>query len=186
MRPPMLVFKTPKQIRTVMHPLRMEIIECLQGEGADSIAGLAAKLDRPANALTYHVRLLERAGAIVERGSRRAGRRSEAVYDAASPRIAIGANPRFPAAIRASAFASTAVCRMADREIRHALSSGLVQRGAPLGRRYKTWLTEEDAAAVHKKLQAIERLLSAAHRRKKGRPYAFTSFLVPLEMERKA
>lgn len=182
----MLVLKTPWQIRTVMHPLRMDILECLQGDGPDSIAGLAAKLDRPANSLTYHVRLLEKAGAVVERGSRRVGRRSEAVYDAASPRIAIGANPRRPAALRAAAFSSTAVCRMADREIRHALASGLVQRGAPLGRRHKTWLTEKDAAAVHKKLQAIERLLSAAHRHRKGRPYAFTAFLVPLEMERKA
>jgi len=182
----MVVFKTPSQIRTVMHPLRLEIVERLQSDGADSIAGLAAKLDRPANALTYHVRLLEKAGALVVRGKRRAGRRLEAVYAVTAPRLAIGADPRLPAAMRAAAFSSTAVCRMADREIRHALEQGLATPGLPLGRRHNTWLTEEDAAAVQRKLAGIERLLDAAHRRKKGRPYAFTAFLVPLGKERTA
>jgi len=180
----LLVLKSPWQIRTVMHPLRLEIVECLQSEGPDSIAGLSAKLDRPANALTYHVRLLEKAGAIVARSKRRRGRRLEAVYDVASPRLAIGADPRVPASMRAAASSSTAVCRMADREIRHALEAGLVAGGGPVGQRHKAWLTEADAAAVQRKLASIERLLIAAHRRKKGRPYAFTAFLVPLGKER--
>jgi DNA-binding Lrp family transcriptional regulator len=185
MAPRLLVLKTPWQIRIVMHPLRFEIVERLEADGPDSIAGLAAKLDRPANALTYHVRLLEKAGAVVTRGKRRAGRRHEAIYGVAASRIAIGADPRSPAALRAASQTSTAVCRMADREIRRALSGGLVTSGAPLGHRHRAWLTDEEAAAIHRKLEAIEQLLLKARQRKHGRLYAFTAFLVPIGSERK-
>ena len=180
-----VVLKTPWQIRTVMHPLRFEIVERLQAEGPDSIAGLAAKLDRPANALTYHVRLLEKAGALVARGKRRAGRRHEVIYGTAASRIAVGADPRSPAARRVVSQTSSAVCRMVDREIRRAVLEGLATTGAPLGHRHRAWLTDEEASAVSRSLAAIERLMGRANRRKQGRPYAFTAFLVPLGKERK-
>jgi DNA-binding transcriptional ArsR family regulator len=185
MAPKQLLLKTPWQIRIVMHPKRVEILERLQTDGQDSIAGLAAKLDCAANALTYHVRLLEKAGAIVAHGKRRVGRRHEVIYAPAAERIAIGVDPRSPGAMRAATHSATAVCRLMDREIRRALSSGMVHGGVPLGRRHRAWLTDEDAAAVHQKLAAIERLLTKAQRRKQGRPYAFTAFLVPLATERK-
>jgi predicted transcriptional regulator len=184
MAPKLMVFKTPREIRTVMHPLRMEIIERLEVEGPDSIAGLAAKLERPANALTYHVRLLERAGVLVRQGSRRAKRRPEAVYELTPARIAIGADPRSPSALRAAASSVTAICRMADREIRHALKSGLLGTGQPVGRRYQARLSEPDLKRVHRKLAEIGRILERARDRKQGRPHAFTSFLVPLVHER--
>jgi predicted transcriptional regulator len=185
MAPRPLVLKTPWQIRTVMHPSRMEILERLDSEGPDSISGLAAKLDRPANALTYHVRLLEKAGAIVARGRRRAGRRHETVYGVAAGRIAVGVDPRSPAALRAASQSSTALCRRVDREIRRAVVEGLATSGAPLGHRYRAWLSDKEASAVQRKLAAIEQLLTKARRRKQGRPYAFTAFLVPLSKERK-
>lgn len=184
MAPKLMVFKTRREIRTVMHPLRMAILERLEVEGPDSIGGLAAKLERPANALTYHVRLLERAGVLVRRGQRRARRRSEVVYDLTPARIAIGADPRSPSALRAAASSVTAICRMADREIRQALRSGLLGPGRPVGRRHQARLTERDLERVHKKLAEIGRILERARDRKEGRPHAFTSFLVPLAHER--
>lgn len=184
MAPKLMVFKTPREIRTVMHPLRMEIIERLEVEGPDSIAGLAAKLERPANALTYHVRLLERAGVLVQRGNRRAKRRPEAVYELTPARIAIGADPRSPQALRAAASSVTAICRMADREIRQAMRAGLLGTGQPVGRRYQARLTEPDLRRVQRKLAEIGRTLERARDKKQGSPHAFTAFLVPLAHER--
>src|SRR6266540_1771524 len=89
--PRLLVLRSAEQIGIVTHPLRLEIVEALQLYGPDSIAGLARRLDRRANALTYHVRRLEQAGAVVRAGTRRAGRRDEAVYAVAAPRIALAA-----------------------------------------------------------------------------------------------
>jgi hypothetical protein len=131
------------------------------------------------------VRLLEKAGALVARGKRRAGRRHEVIYGTAASRIAVGADPRSPAALRAASQSASALCRMVDREIRRALSEGLATSGAPLGHRHRAWLTDEEASTVDRKLAAIERLLTRARRRKQGRPYAFTAFLVPLGNERK-
>jgi DNA-binding Lrp family transcriptional regulator len=187
MPPSTLLLKTPSQIRTVTHPLRLEIIERLQVDGPDSIAGLASKLDRPANALTYHVRLLEKAGAVLAKSYRRSGRRLEAVYAVAATRIALGADARSPASMRAAAASGTAICRMASREIGAALAEGLAKDSvSPMGRRVKTWLTPEQVAKVHQKLESIERYLASCQRRKQGRPHVMTTFLVPLREERKS
>ena len=67
-----LVLRSAVQIGIVTHPLRLEIVEGLQLHGPDSIAGLARRLDRRANALTYHARRIEQAGAVVRAGTRRA------------------------------------------------------------------------------------------------------------------
>ena len=187
--PGVLVLKGARQLRTVTHPLRLEIIERLQVDGPDSIAGLARKLDRRANALTYHVRLLERAGAVVRSGTRRAGRRGEVVYAVAAPRIALAADAGSASMLRAAAGSAGAVLRMAEREIRRALEGGLCASGPlagrPLGRRIKTWLTDRDLGAVQRKLEQLDRHLAGMHRKKKGRPYAVTIVVVPIGPERK-
>ena len=46
-----------------------------------SIAEIATALDRPADTLYRHLEKLKRAGAVVEAGVRRIGRRVEQVYD---------------------------------------------------------------------------------------------------------
>jgi DNA-binding transcriptional ArsR family regulator len=189
-RPPkVLVLDRPEQIEIVAHPLRLEIIERLQIDGSDSIASLARKLDRRANALTYHVRLLEKAGVLVRASTRKAGRRDEVVYALAGSRIAIKAKKRTKPFLQAATRTASAVLRMAEREIRRAIASGEAatpEHGSrPLGRRQKTWLTPADLAHAHERIQSLERFLERCHRKKRGRPYALTVVLVPLGLERK-
>src|SRR6185503_8679338 len=155
--PRVLVLQRPDHIEIVAHPLRLEIIERLQVDGADSIKGLARKLDRRANALTYHVRLLEKAGVIVRAGSRKAGRRDEVVYALGGERVAIAANTR-------------------SRPMQRATT----RTASPMVRRQKTWLTEAELATAQQRLQSLERFLERCHRRKQGRPYALTVVLVPI------
>lgn len=186
---PMLVLKTARHLETVAHPLRLEIIERLDLDGPDSIAGLGRKLDRRPNALSYHVRLLERAGVLARTGTRRAGRREEAIYDLAASRIALGIDRRSAAMRRAAARSAGTVLRMAHREIQKALDLGLCAVGAlpgrPLGRRVKTWLSDQDLVQVEKKLEQLDRRLERCQRRRRGRPYALTVVLVPIGPERK-
>src|SRR6185503_268846 len=155
--PRVLVLQRPDHIEIVAHPLRLEIIERLQVDGADSIKGLARKLDRRANALTYHVRLLEKAGVIVRAGSRKAGRRDEVVYALGGERVAIAANTRSRPMQRATTRTASAVLRMAEREIKRAIQSGLGaafdHRSRPMVRRQKTWLTEAELATAQQRLQ---------------------------------
>ncbi len=179
-----LVLRSAEQIGIVTHPLRLEIVEGLQLHGPDSIAGLARRLDRRANALTYHVRRLEQAGAVVRAGTRRVGRRDEAVYAVAAPRIELAAGATSRPLLRAAARAAAATMRMAEREVRRAIeefsgdSARLLSR--PLGRRHKTWLTAADLAAVHRRLERLGRFLERCQGRKRGRPHALTVVLVPL------
>lgn len=184
-----LVLQKPEHIEIVAHPLRLEIIERLQIDGADSIKGLARKLDRRANALTYHVRLLEKAGVIVRAGSRKAGRRDEVVYALGGERVAIAASTRSRPMQRATTRTAAAVLRMAEREIKRAIQGGLAaafdHRSRPMVRRQKTWLTEAELATAQERLQSLERFLERCHRRKRGRPYALTVVLVPIGPERK-
>ena len=185
----MLILKRPSQLESVSHPLRLEILEALQRSGPDSVAGVARALDRRANALAYHVRLLEKEGVVVRVGERRTGRRPEALYAPAAERIALAVNPKSPALIRAAARSSAAVLRMTQREVSRALershAGGPDKITRPMGRRQKTWLTEADVGWVHRKLGEIDRYLEKCHARKRGRPHSLTTYLVPTGPERK-
>src|SRR6266571_2222413 len=116
-----LVLRSAEQIGIVTHPLRLEIVEGLRLNGPDSIAGLARRLDRRANALAYHVRRLEQAGAVVRAGTWRVGGRDEAVYAVAAPSIALAASAPSKTVLRAAARSVAAALRMAEREVRRAI-----------------------------------------------------------------
>jgi len=182
--PRLLVLRSAEQIGIVTHPLRLEIVEALQLHGPDSIAGLGRRLERRANALTYHVRLLEQSGVLVQKGARRVGRRDEAVYAAAAPHIALAAGATSQPLLRAAARSAAAAMRMAEREVRRAIeefpgeSARLLSR--LLGRRQKAWLTTADVAALHRRLERLGRFLESCHRRRRGQLHALTLVLVPL------
>ena len=59
------------QAATILHPLRLRIIENLREP--DSAAGLARRMHIPRQKVNYHVRDLERAGLIEQVGERRKG-----------------------------------------------------------------------------------------------------------------
>ena len=189
MAPKLLILKRASQLEAVTHPLRLEILERLQTDRPDSIAGLARELDRKANGLAYHVRLLEKEGILKRVGERRTGRRPEAIYAPAAERMALAASPKSPALLRAAVRSSAAVLRMTQREVRRALEGHLVgmsdRVSRPMGRRLKSWLTDADLIWVHRRLEEIDRYLEKCHRRKKGRSYSLTTYLVPIGPERK-
>jgi len=71
--------KDAARIRLLASPLRQAILDWIVSSGPATVAQLAERLSRPADRLYYHVRLLVRAGLLVEQQAR--GDRIEAVYD---------------------------------------------------------------------------------------------------------
>src|SRR6187402_212726 len=82
-----------RQIEALASGARQELVDALQTLGPCSIADLGAHLGRASDSLYYHVRLLARAGLVVERGSRRSGARDEALWDVPG-RLALDVEPR--------------------------------------------------------------------------------------------
>lgn len=58
--------RDPETLRAASHPLRQRIIFDLQTHGHGRAADLARRLDEPANSISFHLRVLAKAGMIVE------------------------------------------------------------------------------------------------------------------------
>ena len=84
---------TPAQMRAMVHPLRMRIIDALRNDGPSTASKLAARLGESSGATSYHLRVLADAGVIEEdpgrgNGRERWWRRVQPIYfptDAESP-----------------------------------------------------------------------------------------------------
>jgi DNA-binding transcriptional ArsR family regulator len=57
---------TPAQMRAMVHPLRMRIIDALRNDGPSTASRLAAQLGESSGATSYHLRVLAQAGVIEE------------------------------------------------------------------------------------------------------------------------
>jgi DNA-binding transcriptional ArsR family regulator len=65
---------TPAQMRAMVHPLRMRIIDALRNDGPSTASRLAAQLGESSGATSYHLRVLAKAGVIEEDPDRGDGR----------------------------------------------------------------------------------------------------------------
>src|SRR5580704_8847173 len=113
----------PSQLAALASPLRLELIGALGTHGPASIRELAAQLDRPADGLYHHVRTLLKAGILVERGQRKVGRRTEAVYELTAERIAGRLDPKSARSKAVAVRAGSAALRLAHREFRTAIET---------------------------------------------------------------
>jgi DNA-binding transcriptional ArsR family regulator len=57
---------TPEQIRAMVHPLRMQIVDALRDEGPLTATRLGELLGESSGAMSYHLRVLAEAGVIEE------------------------------------------------------------------------------------------------------------------------
>lgn len=136
-------------------PVRLEMIELMRVAGPCSIRDLADEMDRPADSLYHHLRLLLKAGLFSEVGSRKSGRRNEAVYDPETGRNA----PRM-------ARVMGSVARASQRNLVNALKEGgmsLEGDKRDLWMNFEAaWLDDKRLAQLNKHIAAISELLSAA------------------------
>jgi DNA-binding transcriptional ArsR family regulator len=173
-----------EQLEALASPVRQELVDALQASGPCSIAELAGQLGRASDSLYYHVRHLEQVGLIVHRGTRRAGRRDEALFDVPGARMQLDLQPERPSEISAVLDIVGAALRIAHRDLRAAFEAGLaVYRGRrrnAWGGRMKGWLTRAEVEQVRHHTDAIHELLQGGERREGGELYAFTSVFTPV------
>ena len=124
-RKPIHDVTSPAVWKTLIAPVRAEIVETLRMLGPCGIADVARQLDRPADSLYRHFEKLVATGVVVETGSRPTGRRTERVYDL----VADDLGARFEGASSRAvndAYLTTAktVLKMTARTFRDAATAG--------------------------------------------------------------
>jgi hypothetical protein len=126
-RKPVHYVTDPAVWKTLLGPVRAEILETLRMLGPCGIADVARQLDRPADSLYRHFEKIIATGVVVETGTRRAGRRTERVYDMIADDLAARFKPAGGRAVNA-AYLQTAntILTMSARTFRAAATAGVI------------------------------------------------------------
>lgn len=184
------LIKDPRQIRALISPVRQEIADAIHAAGPVSISQLAAILGRPADALYFHIRTLERVGLLKRTGELATGRRSGAVYDVSDRPLRIRYDPQDRPVTRALIKVSGSMLRLAHRDFVRAFKDGLVDpegdhRNTWSGRA-KGWLTREEIAQVNLCWRKILEILQDARPREGARLHAATFVMSPVQQNARA
>lgn len=181
----LLPITRPGQVRALTSTLRQDIVDLVQAMRQASVPELATQLGRPADALYYHVRALQRAGLLVEAGARRRGRHAEVLYSTPDP------SRRLILKYRAGGKTATAPMRTLVASM---LRSARTEFDAAIGDadcivdgprrelwagRAKGWLTPAELARVNRHLMQLDKLLSAPRSAKRNRLYSLQFVLTP-------
>lgn len=172
------------QIEAMISPVRQAIIDRIEALGPSSVAELAQSLDRPADALYYHVRTLLRVGLLVEAGSRATARRDEAVYDFPRRRWHIAYDLDDPANVEAVRKATASLLRQAGRDFEGGLDHpAAVVRGTLRNLwslRLEARLHRDELREINRHLQAILDILRKPRRGGRGSLFSLSWVLAPL------
>ncbi len=166
---PAPAIRQPKQLRALASPVRQEIVDALETAGPCPIAELARHLGRAPDALYFHVRLLVRAGLVVEGERRQVGRHAFATYDV----VARPMNIDRDAAARADVRRVTGgILRLALRDavrgLEHEDAAFTGPRRNHWVARAQGWLDEAGLAELNRRLDQVLQLLRD-HRHAPGR-----------------
>ena len=183
-RPTTHVASNEIQRKALASPLRLEIVSFFEHGRELSVRDVANRLGRPVASLYFHVHKLVRSGLLVESATRGSGPAAEVLYRAIAERIALPVHSSSPAAMDAVVKAIRALLRQVSREFETVCRTpDLIARqgGAQaVGRRQRVWLTNEDAAEVRKRLDAVERFLMQRSGAPGGTEYTWTSMFLPV------
>ena len=155
------------QREALTSPIRLELLEALHALGTGSVRDVAERMDRPPDALYYHLRLLERVGIIKRTGSRPAGKRSEALYSPAVGKIELDAENPTDAVLKSTRKTMGAMLRLTEREVMAAIETQAETDGRYrelFCGRLKGRLSKTALAEVNKHINAIQRILTQEDR----------------------
>lgn len=177
------VIRSDKQLRVLVSAARQEIVDVMADLGTVSVAEIAAALRRPADALYFHLRTLQRAGLVKKAGSRRRGGRLEALYRTISPELFLHYEPASAMNRRAVTAIVSSMLRLGVRDFRRAFGRSEVVVSGPQ-RELWAWrkaarLTLPQVAALNRQIQDLAHSMSQPQG--KGRLFGVTVLLVPLD-----
>jgi DNA-binding transcriptional ArsR family regulator len=157
------------------------MVGLLQTHGALAIRELAAHLDRTADGLYHHVRVLLTAGIVREQGRRRSGTRYESIYALVARRVVAGDARKTESRAGLIAAGQTAL-RLAGREFAAAIEA------CPPGKRptflrlsrQRAWLSGPALDQARRLVGRLESLLARETVRRRGRLYVVTTVILPV------
>ncbi|MDH3216761.1 MAG: helix-turn-helix domain-containing protein [Candidatus Krumholzibacteria bacterium] len=160
---------TPKQRKALSSPIRLEILGNFTTPGGMSIADIAERMGRPASALYYHIRILEKVGVLRQVGERPRTKRAEALYDVVADRIAYPTKAGVGSQGRDALKAMSVAFRMAERDLEAALASGKGRRDGEnrnfFASRAHCRASKSTLAKVNKLLREVDNILTKESRR---------------------
>jgi DNA-binding transcriptional ArsR family regulator len=180
------IIRQPKQLAALGSAARQELVDTLAGMGTVSVAELATALGRPADALYFHLRALQKAGLVRRAGYRTRGGRQEALFRTAASELRLQYRPR-DAANRAGVTRIVgSMLRLGTRDFTRAM---LREDVAVSGAQRELWALRKagrlSPGQLRRMNQAIRGLaLSLSHSKGRGRLYALTILLTPLDRGR--
>jgi DNA-binding transcriptional ArsR family regulator len=186
--PKKMILRTDAQKRAFVSPQRLELIGLFTDQKPLSVADMAERMGRPASALHYHVRVLEKAGLLKKKGQRRSGKRPEALYlPTADLFMMEQRRGRIEDAGQALKTMSLAF-RMAERDMKAALENPRTCTDGPgrnmIGARIHCRLSKKELAELNRHLDNITKMLSRAQKNQKPSPddqfLSLTLALMPL------
>ena len=172
-------------------PSRMEVFEFLIAAGPSSAAELAYRMDKPADSLYHHIKILLDAGLIVETGARRVGRQTEVIYDTVADDYRFdvdGKSTKNHAMLRKLI---AAALRTTDRRMAKAFrKGGLVTEHGPTKsvwfRLEHAWLDAQELAAVNEHLAQVSKILKNGRNERHGTLFGCTLALFPVVRSRRS
>ena len=184
---PILRVRRARELDALVSPGRMELVDCLQALGPATIAEIGASLARKPASLYYHVHRLVAAGLVRVKAKRSGARRPEVVYELAAQAISVEGSLRSRRAARALTRAAAALLRRAAREYSRALEAwndaGPERTPILFAARMNGPLPPASAQRVTRHVLAIQRIFQGARVAGRGRPFALTALMCPLDCD---
>jgi len=183
--------EAPRQLRALASTLRQDLVDLVQALGQASIPELAAQLQRPADALYYHVRALERAGLLVTVGSRQRGRHVEKLYSTPEPsrRLKLRYRSGSPTTTRPLRDLVGSMLRGARRDFDRAIADTDCVLEGELRElwagRAVGWVTPAELRRLNQLLEEATALLSSPRGPARKRMFALQFLLSPSDLPRR-
>ena len=180
----MFEIKSPKQLAAISSPLRQDLIDLLEAIGPAPVTTIAKYMEMPADGLYYHLKVLKRAGLLIETTERGAVGRPQGNFDVPGRPVRIrytGADTRTRKAIKRL---MGSVMRNAYHGFRRAFSADAVVEGAArevwVGRKAGR-LTDAEIKEMNQLLARMMELMDTSRRTHEpgGRLFSFTFAFVP-------
>lgn len=189
--------KTPRRLHVrsaeELHALgtvvRQEIIDVVRHLPSFSVRDVAREMGRPADALYFHMRILEKAGLIVAEGERLTARRPETVYRCRAPgaQVMLDYGSGDARAAKAALSAVRALLRAAVDDFEAGRASGKAVMQGPernlWAGRNVAWLDRQDLREVNSLLSRLSEIMGQPRKPGNDQLCVLTYSLAPVETQ---
>ena len=179
------IIRDKRQMSALAAPTRQEIVDVMPRLGTVSVAELASALGRPADSLYYHLRVLTRVGLVLSDGTRIVSGRPEALFRAVAPEMSLAYQFGKPGNANEVNAIIASMLRLGTRDFKQSFRKGEASVSGPQRElwalRKTAWFTRDRIAEANRCIHRLIGLTSTS--RRKGRLYAITVLLTPLERQ---